>query len=85
MDRTVHTRAIVQITYGPYGPYMIFIPEIKDRMVHTGAVFQILERSIEKKQMLDNRTSSNDHIYKFHASKIQNMANIQKCQKSNNN
>ena len=55
MDRTVHIGAVVQISTGRYGPYVIFIPEIVDRAVHTGAAFKKLDRILfivlEKNQM----------------------------------
>ena len=44
MDRTVYIGAIVQVNNGLYDPCMSFIPDIMDRMVHIGAVFQNLDR-----------------------------------------
>ena len=48
MDRTVHLGAIVQVNNAKYGPYIIFVSEIMERAVNIGAVFQNLDRTIEK-------------------------------------
>ena len=70
MDRTAHI-IIAEIIrkYGPWGPYIA---------QHIGKLSKIGKSKI----LLKNQTFSNGHIYKFHASKIQNITNIQIYRKS---
>ena len=54
MDRTVHRGAVAQVRNGPYGPYMICIPENMDHAFHIGAVFKSLTEKMKVHVFVEN-------------------------------